>query len=225
MSTPSRLILAALAATMLLAIAVDSAVARNFRVGEKNFEMIWGEELPSPKGKREVNIPSTGTNIQCKVTYLGRFSESTIKKETGTTQGNVNHVEFRECTGGTAMPHTETLPWPVRYSRFIGRLPNIGAIILDILDVWSGRETGGLECEARAEVNHPSVAIVGNSTEAPETGLERRGEPENVTIDRSARIPLSGEGFLCAFAGEAEEGGIGLLKNLPRTALLHLTLI
>jgi len=220
-----KLILATLAAAALLATGVSGATARNLSVNERNFELIWSEALGSPKTKIEFIASAAGVNVQCRLTLLGRWNERTIKKETASDQGTLNHGEIESCTGGTASLKTETMPWGIRYAGFEGTLPRIRSTIDAIIRIgFRVREPGGLECEDATEVNHPAKSIDGNSTEAPETGLETTGEPENIAMDRSARIPLRGE-FLCAFAGEGEFGGIGLIRNLPRTAKVRLTLI
>jgi len=220
----TTLILAALAATALPAIGVGGATARNLSVNERNFELIWNEALGAPKTKLEFIARSNMANIQCRVTLLGHFVERTIKKETLIDQGAFTHGELESCTGGTGTIKTETMPWGLRYRSFEGTLPRIRGIANGIIGARFRLEAGGLACETGTEVNHPGVGIIGNSAEATETGLEASGEPENITAARTNRIPLRGE-FACEFAGEAEFGGIGLLRNLPRTAKLRITLI
>jgi hypothetical protein len=220
MRTYSKLILAALAASALLAVAASGANARNLSVNEKNFELIWNE------AKRKLAFTAGGRTVECNVVLLGSFVERTIKKETSITQNNINHGTLESCTGGTATIRTETMPWPGRYRTFTGRLPAIRSIIGGLIRAtFRVRESGGLECEAASEVTHPIVGIVGNSAQAPETGLETTGEPVNLAVEPGNGIPLRGEGFLCAFAGEGRFEGVGLLLNLPRTRKLKITLI
>ncbi|HXE44449.1 MAG TPA: hypothetical protein VN635_04545, partial [Conexibacter sp.] len=120
----------------------------------------------------------------------------------------------------------ETMPWESRYRSFTGTLPRIRSITIGLIRAtFRIREPGGLECEAATTAERPGIGIVGNSADAAENGLETTGEPENITADRSAGIGLRGEGFLCAFAGDGRFEGIGLVRNLPRTAKITVTLI
>jgi len=215
MRTYSKLILAALAASALLALAVGSASAGRFSTNERNFELIWDNALAG-KTKLELIGRSAGVNIQCKVTLLGHFNENTIIKATGIDQGSINHGELRECEGGSATIRAETFPWNLRYRSFTGSLPNITSISTGLLNARFRSEAGGLTCETRTEANHPGIGITEKELET--------GEPENIIADRNGRIPLRGS-FLCEFAGEGEFGGIGLIRNLPRTAKLKITLI
>jgi hypothetical protein len=226
MRTHSKLILAALAATMLLSIGIGTASASRLSVNERNFELIWNELLTggsTTKTKLEFIARNVNANVQCRVTLLGSFLERTIKKETNINQNTINHAELEGCTGGSATIHKETLPWTSRYRSFASSLPRIRSINVGLIGASFVVEAGGLTCQTRTEVNHPGVGIVGESASAPETGLETTGEPENITAERNNRIPL--EGGLCAFGGEGEFGGIGLIRNLPRTAKIKITLI
>ena len=221
----SKLILAALAASMLLAIGVTGASAGRLRVNERNFELIWNEGLGAPKTKLRFT-PGTGPTVECRVTLLGRFVESTIKKETTIRQSTINHGELEGCTGGTATIRTETMPWESRYRSFEGTLPRIRSITIGLIGAFFRiREPNGVECEAQTTVANPGVGIAGNSAgTGAETGLETTGEAENIRADETAGIPLGGE-FLCGFAGIERFSGVGLIRNLPRTAKLRITLI
>jgi len=213
----SRLILAALAATVLLAVAIGDASAGRFSTNEKNFEFIWNEALGVTKTKLELIGRAAGTNVQCKFTLLGRFRETTILKATGLNQGTFNHGEFKECEGGSATIRAETFPWNFRYRSFTGSLPRITSLSIGMIGARYRWEAGGIACETQTEANHPWIFIL-------EGGLEATGEPENVISDRNGRIPLRGS-LSCNLIGEGEFGGIGLIRNLPRTEKIRLTLI
>jgi len=217
MRTYSKLILAALAATAILALAVGSASAGRLRLSERNFELIWDNALPG-KANYEFLDLFNGINIQCRLTMLGRWVETTIAKRPGIRQGTINHNEMSECEGGSVTIKNETLPWNIQYRSFSGTLPRITRISIELIGArYHIREPSGIECELGTEASHPAVGIF-------ENGLESTGEPENITADRNARIPLRGS-FPCALAGEGEFGGIGLFRNLPRTAKIRITLI
>jgi len=217
MRTYSKLILAALAASALLALAVGSASAGRLSTNEKNFELIWNEALGATKTKLELIDNSAGVNIQCKVTLLGSFRENTITKTTANNQGTINHGELNECEGGSATIRAETFPWQLRYRSFTTSLPNIRSISTGLIGARFRSEANRLTCESTTETNHPGIGIA-------EGGLESTGEPENIIADRNGRIRLRGN-FLCEFSEEGEFGGVGLIRNLPRTGKLHITLI
>jgi len=212
----SRLILTALAASALLALAVGDASAGRFSTNEKNFELIWDNALAN-KTKIELIDTTAGINIQCKLTLLGHFTNSTIIKATGLTQGAINHGTLNECEGGSATLRVETFPWNQRFRSFTGSLPNIRSITNSLLGARFRFESAGTACETATEANHPALGII-------EGGLETTGEPEEIIADRNGKIPLRGA-FNCGFAGEGEFGGRGLIRNLPRTGKLHITLI
>jgi len=212
----SKLILTALAATALLALAVGDASAGRLSTNERNFELIWDNALTG-KTKLELIAASAGINIQCKVTLLGRSTESTILKSTSINQGTINHGTVTECEGGSATIRAETFPWQLRYRSFTTSLPRIKSISVGLIGARVRIESGGTVCESTSEANHPGIGVV-------EGGFETTSEPENTIADRNSRIPLSGN-FLCGFAGEGEFGGIGLLRNLPRSAKVKITLI
>jgi len=212
----SKLLLTALTATALLALAVGDASAGRFSTTERNLELIWDNALAG-KTKFELIGRSSGINIQCKLTLLGRFSSNTIIKATGLNQGTINHGELKECEGGSGTIKAETFPWNLRYRSFSGSLPNIRSISTGLIGARFHTESGGTTCDTTTETNHPALGIV-------EGGLETTGEPENIIADRNGRIPLRGS-FFCGFAGEGEFGGLGLVRNLPRTAKIRVTLI
>jgi len=217
MRTYCKLILAALAASALLALAVGSASAGRFSTNERNFELIWDEAISPFKTKFELIARSAGINVQCRLSLLGSFRESTITKTTGNNQGTINHGALTECEGGSATIKQETFPWNLRYRSFVGSLPTIQRLSTSILGFRLHIESAETSCEATTEANHPGIGIV-------EGGLESSSEPENMIGDRNARIPLRGS-FVCEFLGEGEFGGVGLMRNLPRTAKLRITLI
>jgi len=221
----SKLTIAALSATVLLAIAVGGATASRLSVNERNFEFIWSEALGGTKTKLTFTA-GTRNIFECRVTLLGRFTESTIKKEPSTNQATIHHGELESCANGTDTIKSETMPWNIRYRSFEGSLPTIRSVTFGLIKAaFRMRESGGTECEWMTELNHPAVLIAGNSSETSETGFASSGEPENITAERSGPIPLGGEGLFCAFAGSGTFGGTGLIRNLARTRLIRITLI
>jgi hypothetical protein len=124
MTTLRKLIVAAIAATALLALTAGAANAlRSISINEKSIHVVW-EELSFAE-------PVFGLSIICPVTIRIVFSEDKISKR-ATEIGNVVEVRVAEtsCTNGRARPLTEGLPWVVLYNGFTGTLPEILTIRL-----------------------------------------------------------------------------------------------
>lgn len=208
MRTASKLILTALAAAALMALASTGVPARNFIVTERNFEYIWNNTLTG-KG-RLVFADAAGQHIECNVTMLGRFNNQTIAKAVGTNIGGIFHaVITTPCTGGEVS--FSRLP-EVRYIGFTGTLPNIGTITFGLIGLTATiREALGPTCVIRTEALEPAVFIA-------------EGNPWNaIRADETRRIAVGVE--FCSFISPIHLAGKGLIRNLPRTAQITVTLI
>jgi hypothetical protein len=193
MRTRRKLPLAGLVAMAVVCFAVGIASARRIQISNQRFVLIW----------TSLNFEATGSSISCPVTLEGSFHSSTISKVSGQLIGYVTSAKTQgtqpPCVGGTFRWLTETLPWHVRYRSFIGVLPNISAIFLQIIGV-SGRitETGTtVECLGRSLPEKPWVMLL---------DIEVSGVGRTARSDETRGIPLGG-GFLCEFAGEAHISG------------------
>ena len=216
MRNRSKLVLAVLAATALFALAVGNASARTFSTSERNFELIWNSALT---GKTKLEFRSGAGTISCNVTLLGRFNASSIAKEREIAQGRISHGELESCGGGGATIRTETMPWELRYVSFAGRLPSeITGITTNLIRAsFRVEPTGsGLACEPVTEATHPGVGIIESFS---------AGAVENIRADETREIPLGGRNFFCQFGGASFFAGRGLIRNLPRTAKITVTLI
>jgi hypothetical protein len=122
MMRTGKLMLAAVTATMLVAIAVSNASARNLSTNERFFRIAWSS--------LELTEPTFGVGVRCPVTIEGSFHNVTIPKIVGTLIGNITRVPVKNesCTGGHATALTERLPWNITYEGFTGRLPAIETI-------------------------------------------------------------------------------------------------
>jgi len=212
MRTYTKTVLAALVATVALAMALaaTSASARSLSVTEREFEVL----LPA------LTFSAGGNNISCPITVLGHFNERTYAK-TNTQIGVVRHVEPSTgaepsfCTGGTITILNETLPWAVSYVGFTGRLPAIERVRLSLTGVaFRVTPRGSATCLAGTTVRNPGFG---------ELRVGAGGRIESLRSDESISIPLSG-GFLCSFAS-GRFSGEGPVTNLPRTAAITITLI
>jgi hypothetical protein len=214
----SKLILAALSATMLLGIGVSSATARSFEIGswERGFRIVW----TALEFSNNVGLET----VRCPVTLEGTFHRSTYAKVSGTLIGYVTRAIIRgertSCTGGTARIFGESLPWHLQYSSFAGTLPDIESVTLVMLGAHFGAEPAGsgLTCNGRTEAGHPGVIQIRSPGVVGRLRFIRSAVP-------SGRIPLEGSG-LCAFAtGELRSINPEPVTVLGETAFLGLMLI
>jgi hypothetical protein len=120
MRTGSKLILAGLGATLLMAFAVNTASARNFSVSNQTFRGTFN------------NLEFEGAGVvrdTCRVTIEGSLHTRTIAKVAGSLVGYITRVTIGQCSEPTTVL-TATLPWHVSYESFSGRLPDITLLIL-----------------------------------------------------------------------------------------------
>ncbi len=206
MSGRSKLILAGLATAAVLWLAAN-ADARNFRISIRPIRSTW-------TALRFV----AGTNtVTCHVTMEGSFAESTAGKTIRILLARFNRVSLNTCSGGSATLLTATLPWHLRYHAFIGRLPFILIIEVEVIGLsLSVRPEGSLTCLAATEESHPALLNF---------GLETNGEATEATFQREAEIPLTGEGGLCAFGGSGHIEGTGNPTEAAGGTRIKITLI
>ena len=111
--------LAAVTVTMLVAIAVSNAAARNLSTNERFFRIAWSS--------LEFTETAFGIGIRCPITMEGSFHNVTIAKVLGSLIGNVTRTSLKNesCTGAHMTILVERLPWGISYQGFTGRLPAI----------------------------------------------------------------------------------------------------
>src|SRR6476659_4992344 len=127
MHARSKLVLAGLGATLLMALAVGAASARNFSASNPQFRATFNNfEINFERGEEG------GFGITtCHLTLEGSLHGTTIVKGQGTLLGYITSVTTGQCNYGL-VPYTilaETLPWHVSYAGFSGRLPNITLLL------------------------------------------------------------------------------------------------
>jgi ABC-type amino acid transport substrate-binding protein len=179
MRTHTKLIVAALSATLLMAFAVGSASARNLSISNRNVRIVWTElTFAAADG----SLPTT-----CPVTLEGSFHYNTIVKRTNSLIGLVTRaiVDNARCLDGShATVLTATLPWHVTYQSFTGTLPNITSIKLLLVGAsFLVAPFFGASCLARTTTENPSIGIANVGAGGVITGL--RAEEETT-------IPLTG---------------------------------
>jgi hypothetical protein len=162
----TKLLLAAMTATALMALAVGSASAGRLSVDEQNFRITWTS--------LEFVNASLGVRILCPTTLEGSFHSRTIVKVARSLIGYVTSAGFNEsaCRNGSMTVDRTSLPWHVSYETFSGTLPNITRIQV-LLRNFTGRlRIGVVQCTLRT----------GNIKFELETGV-REGEnwkPDNL---------------------------------------------
>lgn len=203
MHTRTKLLVAAFAATALMALAVGSASARRFELNDQTFLAAWTATSP-------LTFEAAGNNISCPVTIDGSFHSRTLSKVCGQLIGYVNQaiVANAACTGGTATALTESLPWHIRYFRFSGVLPAITLIYVFLVGARFRVTTGGgLSCLTQTTAANPAV---GNINLVPEVGNIRK--VTSLVALPEFTIPLMG-GFACAIAGNGRFEGTGSVTS------------
>jgi hypothetical protein len=210
MRTRSKLIISALAATLLMSFAVSSASASRLSVSNRNFRAVWSL----------LTLEAAGAVINCPVTLEGSFHSATLAKRVGALIGHISRASVRgglaECLNtGTAT--ISALPWHVTYGGFQGTLPRPTGVVLQLIGArFTVDPAGGLPaCTATTSTGSPARGIA---------NLEAGGIVTGLTADPSAEIPLS-EGFGCAlFTGSFS--GTGTVKLLGSTTTnIRVTLI
>jgi hypothetical protein len=115
MRTRSKLLFAALTATVFLSFAVGSASARRFELSNQRFLAIWTS--------LEFTIEGLSP-VLCPVTLEGSYHSRTLSKVSGQLVGYITaaNVNGPLCTNGSATVLRETLPW---HGDMVGRAPAV----------------------------------------------------------------------------------------------------
>jgi len=139
-------VLAALVATLALALAVDGAAARNFELSNQHFRITWTELAFFDQGLAEFVA-------LCPVTLEGSFHRRTFAKVVGSLIGHITRAVVREnaCrdpAGAAASARflPESLPWHITYAGFSGFLPRIESLRVRILGIRFENSIRGMAC-------------------------------------------------------------------------------
>jgi hypothetical protein len=193
MRTRSKLLLAALTATAFMSLLVGTASARRFQLSNQRWQAIWPL----------LSFETGAATVSCPVTLEGSFPSAILSKVSGqligyVTSAKVNGVRSACNETGSATVLNATLPWHIRYDRFIGALPSITEIRIQLIGARFQVNAGGVVC------------LAGTTAAAPGFGYVVRdvatGRANTLRADPSGRIPLGGE-FLCGFAGQSNFRG------------------
>lgn len=217
MRTRSKLILAALTATILLGLAVSSASAT--RLSILNFERGFRIAFTSLELSNNVGLAT----VRCPVTLEGTFHRRSITKTSGLLIGYITRAIVRgnlaagECTGGRASIAV-SLPWHVRFASFTGTLPSITAIRVQIVGARFTVEPlgSGLACNSRTTEREPAFGTFATRSVGGLLELER--------ATASGEIALEGAG-LCVFGRGIFAGTTTSVTILGGTTRLAVSLI
>jgi hypothetical protein len=218
MRTRSRIIFAALTATLLMGLAVSSATAGRLSTSNTRFRITWNE-------LRFVEVGGgTGLQQTCRLTLEGSFHSATIRKLPGTLIGAVTRgiVDSTNCRGALE-PHRltilqETLPWHLTYESFSGILPNITSITvllrryeLQISDTFLGATVTCLYLDGGLPEENQAGTITRNTATGQLTTL-------TAVAGQRARF-LRGSGACPPFLTYSGTAQVFLLGNTTRISI------
>lgn len=200
--------LAALAAALTLAVAVESASANRLSYSSQAFKIIWTSLTFSESGG---NFP-----ISCPVTLEGSFHSRTMAKVRDALVAFISRavVNNPACTEGQATILSASLPWHVTYQGFSGSLPSMTGVRHYLIGAAFQVEPGlGISCLARSTTTSPAA---GDATR------EAGGSITSLTPDSSLPIPVTGTACPSAgiFSGSGEVFVLGSTRERVRLSLI-----
>ncbi len=215
MKTRSKFLLASLAATLLLGLAVGTASATRLEVSNQGIRIVFLLTEGSGGGPLELANNVGLPTVRCSVTLEGTLHSRTITKTSGLLIGYITRaaVDGTHCLGGSATVDSTSLPWHVRYQSFTGTLPTITFVTVQLIGArFSVTPTGGPTCNARTTAAQPATGRFGVNA----------GELTEVLGGGS--IGLEGPG-LCAFGTGTFGGTSHLVTLLGSTTKIRLRLV
>jgi hypothetical protein len=212
MQDRTKPLVGALITELALSATFATAQARRFQISEQRFLAIWGPT-------KRLTFEGAGLiNIACAVTLEGSFHSAILSKVSGQLVGYVTSAALtRPCSGGQAWIQNGTevlpdgsrptsLPWHIRYNRFIGALPNITQIRFQLSGIGFLVQYAVGECLITSTAASPAFAFV----EGAPLGRRLRAD-EAPTIPTA--VTLEGLCGAVGFRGAAEvfaQGAPGL---------------
>jgi hypothetical protein len=148
------------AAIVFLAVLVGNASANRLSISSQTRRDVWTSmEFEA------------GITARCPVTLEGSVHSTVSSKTAGALSGYVTRAIVGEasCIGGRARALTENLPWHIRYTSFVGTLPDITAISETIIGARfliaaSFPIIGTVSCLYVSEVSHPATGTLNLGT-------------------------------------------------------------
>ncbi|HKG01908.1 MAG TPA: hypothetical protein VKB03_01895 [Conexibacter sp.] len=116
------------------ATAAVCAMAVGVLAGTASARILSTSSLTLRVAFSEVRITGAFSNITCQFTLEGSLhSRRSITKVVGGLVGYVTSANLGTCAEGQATVLRETLPWHLRYGSFVGALPNITSVSLNVV--------------------------------------------------------------------------------------------
>jgi hypothetical protein len=200
-------VLAALAATLVLASAVGSASANSVSVSNQGFRINWARLTFSESGG--------GLPISCPVTLEGSFHARTLAKTIDALVAHITRAVHGGCQEGTATILTASLPWHVTYQGFTGTLPSITGVRHQLIGAEFQIEPGlGIRCLARTSASFPA---------AGDANREAGGDITSLSADSELLIPVTGSPLCPQYGIFSGSGEVHVLGST--TARVRMTLI
>jgi len=141
----SKLILAVVGATVLLAALTSAASAGRFSASSQKFAVLF---------RRMDFSGGLGGTVECEVLLEGSLHSRTLAKVVGSLIGYITKATVLRCARGSATIRQESLPWHRRYASFSGTLPNITSTSETVTGAeWTVREPGGITCSVTNATN------------------------------------------------------------------------
>lgn len=200
MHSRSKLLLAGWTAALALALMVGTASGNRLSLSERSFRATWSSV--------SLELRGWGT-IRCPMTMEGSFHSATLAKTPGALVGLVTRNLAGTCTGGALTVLTMMLPWHIRYRNFLGTLPNITSIGLNLINQSWRVNVGLITCLARSTIERPALYAATLDVNRRITRLDP---------DPSIRLPVTGS-FPC------EETSLGYAGAAAVTRLASAELI
>lgn len=203
----TRLAIAGLTASLLMALAVSAASANRLSVSNRNLRITW-TNLEFRTGESAI--------ARCPVTLEGSFHSATIAKIRNLLIGHVSRASVGSCASGSATVLTESLPWHVTYEGFTGTLPLISTVNLLLINAAFRIGALGFFCLARTSTANPArgAAIV-----------EAGGRITGLRATETTTIPTTGSGGFGCPAATGSFAGTGSVTLLGTTTGITVRLI
>lgn len=206
MASRWKAVFIALGVAIVLSSAGGVASAGRLSISNRAFRMTWAP----------LRYEGGEIQVDCNVTMEGSFHSSTIQKVTGALVGYVTRAAVvRPCVGGSwyylngvevlrGVTIANTLPWHIRYRSFVGTLPNIQKIGLDVINYSFLIETPFItNCLYRSTAARPVIwnllregGGVITAVEEPTTQIPLReggfGCPSEIAFSGTGRVTLLG---------------------------------
>src|SRR5829696_6522811 len=119
-----KVLIMAISTTAVMGLMVGTASANRLAAGSNFLTATWTDMTFTD---------SFGGTAVCPVTLSGSLHSRTITKSVGALVGHINRASVGSCAPGSATILQASLPWHITYRGFLGTLPNIGSVLLNVL--------------------------------------------------------------------------------------------